>query len=127
WRVDLLNLDGKGKEAEKLARDLQVTIEELGAGELDQWAFHRKLADSFRVQKRYAEALVEGTKALEIANKQKLRPDLIALDEILVAQIESKLGKREQAIKRAKAALELFKTYKGQPRAEREAQKILAH
>ncbi|HUS28910.1 MAG TPA: protein kinase [Kofleriaceae bacterium] len=126
FRVELLNRSGKGKDAEKLARELQTTINELGAVEGDMYAFHAHIADALRVQKRYEEAHAEALQALEMAKKMKMRADYIALDEVRLARIEDKSGKHEQAVARAKSVLELFKTYRGQPLAQREAQKILA-
>ena len=117
---------GRPAEAERLARRALDEVARLPENQGSRGVILRALGSSLIAQRRFAEAEPVLTEALAIARRSKPRADQSAIYEIALAHAEAGLGKRGDAIARARAARDVLAHYPGQPKARREVAELLA-
>jgi hypothetical protein len=112
--------------AERLSRRALVELAEVTKAERWRGTILRVLGASLIAQRRYAEAEPLLVEALAIARKRKLRVDDLQVYELPLAQAEAGVGKRGDAIARARAIRDALARFPAQPRTRREAAALLA-
>jgi hypothetical protein len=125
FEADIAARRGNPREGERIARQALTTATELGVPATQTRTIHRVLGDCLLDQRKYREAQAAFTLVTELGRKRDARADQIAIGELGIARAELGLGLREQARKRARAALAVLVKFKAHIRAPRQASEIL--